>query len=101
METHWHGFRAISREWVKCSWTCKKISTKKNFTKSMSNCSRAPLLLHAREGETNHVRPAHFQHRAAHDDHQHHLLGFLGQHLQRREKLSLRAFLLGLCGGYF
>jgi hypothetical protein len=30
------------------------------------------------------------------DDHQRHLLGVVGQHLQGRQELSFRAFLLGL-----
>ena len=36
-----------------------------------------------------------------HDDALRHLLGIMGQHLQRRERLSLRAFLLGLRGRNF
>jgi hypothetical protein len=35
------------------------------------------------------------------DDHERHLLGFLGQYLQGREELSLRIVLLGLRGRHF
>ena len=49
----------------------------------------------------NNVHSANFPAGLADDDHQRHLLGFLGQYLQRREELPLRTFLLGLRHRHF
>ena len=49
----------------------------------------------------NDVHAAEFNDRAVDDDRQRDLLGFVGQHLQGRQELSFRTFLLGLCDRHF
>src|SRR5713101_8224618 len=74
-------------------------------TKSWPSSSRSALKRHLRsrvrkrflcKENQPYVCPSQFRSRPVDDDHQRRLLGLLGQHLQRRQDVSLRAVLLGL-----